>query len=40
MMLPLLLTALAVLPADAGTLRGRVTGPAGQPLSDARVEVV
>ncbi|HEX9167097.1 MAG TPA: TonB-dependent receptor [Gemmatimonadales bacterium] len=40
MMLPVLLTALAVLPADAGTLRGRVTGPAGQPLSDARVEVV
>lgn len=40
MMLPLLLTALAVLPADAGTIRGRVTGPAGQPLPDARVEVV
>jgi len=39
-MLSLLLTALAVLPADAGTLRGRVTGPAGEPLTDARVEVV
>jgi iron complex outermembrane receptor protein len=41
MLLPLLLTtAMAVLPADAGTLRGRVTGPDGQPLADARVEVV